>query len=73
MQWLWMLLAKLNLLTLFAEGATFDISSVMTESVSSVQSQLFTVLGIVVPAIVVVVGAVVGVKFGIKWLKSLKG
>lgn len=59
--------------TIFAEGSTFDIASVMTESVSSVQGQLFTVLGIVVPAIVLVVGAVVGVKFGIKWLKSLKG
>lgn len=58
---------------LFSDGAAFDIASVMTESVSSVQGQLFTVLGIVVPAIVLVVGAVVGVKFGIKWLKSLKG
>lgn len=50
---------------------TFDIATVMTDSVSSVQGDLFTVLGIVVPAIVLVVGAVVGVKFGIKWLKSL--
>lgn len=60
--------------TIFTEGsAGFDIASVMTESVSSVQGQLFTVLGIVVPAIVLVVGAVVGVKFGLKWLKNLKG
>ena len=58
--------------TIFTAGTTgFDIESVMIESVNSVQGQLFTVLGIVVPAIVLVVGAVVGVKFGIKWLKSL--
>lgn len=50
---------------------TFDIAQVMTDSVASVQGDLFTVLGIAVPAIAVVTAAVVGVKFGIKWLKSL--
>lgn len=56
-----------------AEGAaaSFDVSKVMEDSVSTVQSQLFSVLGIVVPAIVVVTGAVVGVKFGVSWLKKL--
>lgn len=57
-----------------AEGAAgFDVTAVMTESVNSVQTQLFSVLAVVVPAIVVVVGAVVGVKFGISWIKKIKG
>lgn len=57
-----------------AEGASgFDVTAVMTESVNSVQSQLFGVLAVVVPAIVVVVGAIVAVKFGISWIKKIKG
>ncbi len=60
---------------LSAESAaqTFDIASVMSDAVSTTQGQIFTVLGIVVPAIVLIVGAIVGIKFGIKWLRSIKG
>lgn len=75
-----MLLSKLVSLgltpmALSAEGAasTFDIAAVMKDAVSTTQGQFFTVLAIVVPAIVAVVAAVVGVKFGIKWLRNLKG
>lgn len=50
---------------------TFDLSDLLTTSVGSVQSQLFTVLNIVVPAIVGVLAAVVAVKFGINWMKKL--
>lgn len=58
-----------------AEGAaaTMDITSLMTTSVTSVQTQLFTVLNIVVPAIVGITAAVVAVKFGIKWMKKITG
>lgn len=54
-------------------AAALDISNLMTTSVSSVQTQLFTVLNIVVPAIVGVTAAVVAVKFGIKWMKRITG
>ncbi len=54
-------------------GTTFDVTSIMTDSVKSVQDQIFSVLAIVVPAIVVITGAVVGVKFGISWVKKIKG
>lgn len=60
-------------LTTGEPAASFDVSEVMSSSVSTVQSQIFSVLGIVVPAIVVVVGAIVGVKFGISWLKKIRG
>lgn len=50
---------------------TFDLSDLMTTSVNSVQTQLFDVLKIVVPSIVVITGAVVAVKFGIGWLRKL--
>ena len=68
--------AVLPIATVLAEGGTstgFDVTSVMSESVMSVQSQLFSVLAIVVPAIVAVTAAIVAVKFGINWLKKLKG
>ena len=50
---------------------TFDFTTIMSESVSTVQNQLFTVLGIVVPALAAVTAAVVGVRFGLKWIRSL--
>lgn len=60
------------LLTAGAETG-FDVAAIMTDSVSKVQTQVFTVLGIVVPAIVAIVGAVVCVKFGLSWLKKIRG
>lgn len=53
--------------------AGFDVASIMSDSVKTTQSQIFSVLGIVVPAIVAIVAAVVGIKFGIGWLKKIKG
>lgn len=51
----------------------FDVTTIMQDSVKTVQGQAFSVLAIVVPAIVLITGAVVGVKFGIGWLKKIKG
>lgn len=58
-----------------ADGAasTFDVTSIMSDSVATLQGQIFSVLGVVVPAIVVITGAVVGIKFGINWLKKIRG
>lgn len=53
--------------------AGFDVTTIMSDSVKTTQSQIFSVLGIVVPAIVAIVAAVVGIKFGINWLKKIKG
>ncbi|MCM1233129.1 MAG: hypothetical protein NC489_23660 [Ruminococcus flavefaciens] len=55
------------------DTATFDISSVMDSAVKTTQSQLFSVLGTVVPAIVAITAAVVGIKFGIGWLRKIRG
>lgn len=54
-----------------AASTAFDISKVMTDAVTSVQSDLLKVLTIAVAAAAVIYGAVVGVRFGLKWLKSL--
>ena len=51
----------------------FDVTAVMTDAVTTVQGQLFSVLGIVVPSIVLVTGAIVGIRFGISWLRRLRG
>ena len=52
-------------------ASSFDISKVMTDAVTSVQGDLLKVLAIVVAAAAVIYGAVVAVRFGLKWLKSL--
>ena len=49
----------------------FDLQAIMKAAVESTQNNVLGVLALVVPAIVLVVGAVVSVKFGIKWLRSL--
>ena len=58
---------------LMAAEASFDISELLTTSVTNVQSELFKVIGIVVPAIVAVTAAVIGIKFGIRWMKKITG
>lgn len=53
-------------------AASFDVAAIMQAAVTSVQGQVFTVLGIVVPAAVAIVGAGVAVRYGIGWLRSLR-
>lgn len=54
-------------------AAGFDVTTIMSESVKTTQGQMFSVLAIVVPAIVAIAAAVVGIKFGISWLKKIRG
>ena len=56
-----------------AETAGFDVTTVMSGAVDTTKTQMFSVLGIVVPAIVAITAAVVGIKFGIGWLRKIKG
>lgn len=56
-----------------AAASGFDVASIMSDSVATTQSQIFSVLGIVVPAIVTVTAAVVGIKFGVGWLRKIRG
>lgn len=71
------LIAGSTKLTAFAaEGggdSTFDVTTVMQSAVDTTKSQMLSVLAIVVPAIAVVTAAVVGIKFGISWLKKVRG
>lgn len=52
-------------------AATFDLDGILSSAVSTVQSSIFTTLGVVVPAIVSVLAAVVCVKFGMRWIKKM--
>ena len=71
------LIAGSTKLTAFAsEGSgssSFDVSTVMQSAVDTTKTQMLSVLGIVVPAIVVITASVVGIKFGISWLKKVRG
>lgn len=53
-------------------AASFDVAAIMQAAVTSVQADMFKVLGIAVPAAVTIIGAAVAVRYGIRWLKSLK-
>lgn len=71
-----MLAPKVGAALLSAGGdaaSGFDVTTIMQDSVKTTQGQLFSVLGIVVPAIVAVTAAVVGIKFGINWLRKIRG
>ena len=52
--------------------ASFDVAAIMQSAVTSVQADMFKVLGIVVPVAVTIIGAGVAVRYGIRWLKSLR-
>lgn len=54
-------------------ASSFDVSTVMQTAVDSTQAQMFSVLAIVVPAIIAIVGAVVAIKFGLNWFKRIRG
>ena len=60
-------------LVVLTEGtaATFDLSSVLQTGVDAVKGDIFTALAIVVPVAIAITGAIVGVRFGLKWLRSL--
>ena len=51
----------------------FDVATIISDSVKTTQGQIFSVLAIVVPAIVTIVAAVVCINFGLKWLKKIRG
>lgn len=53
-------------------AASLDVTAIMQAAVTSVQGDIFKVLAIVVPAAVTIVGAGVAVRYGIRWLKSLR-
>ncbi len=54
-----------------AAGTSLDLAGLMTSSVGSIQTQLFTVLNIVIPAIVSILAVVICVNFGMNWLKKI--
>ncbi len=53
------------------EGTGFDLTTIMQGAIDQVKGDVLGVLAIVVPALVLIVGAVVGVRFGMKWLKKM--
>lgn len=54
-------------------ATTFSAQDVVSSAVTSAQSEMMGIIGIVVPAIAAVVVAVVAVKFGLKWIRQIKG
>lgn len=61
----------MNNVIALGEAASFDLQATLTDAITKVQGDILSTLGTVVPAIAVVVGAVVAVNFGLKWLKKM--
>lgn len=58
----------------FAEGsgaASFNLTSIMQSSANEIVSQIMSVLGIVVTAIMSYKGITIAIKFGLTWLKKI--
>lgn len=57
--------------TLAADVATLNVQDIMTTSVNNAQTEMMGILGIAVPVVAGIAVAVVAVKFGLKWIKSI--
>ena len=55
-----------------AAASGFDVASVIKDMVDNVSGQAFSALAVVVPAIGIVVGAGVAVKYGISWIRKIR-
>lgn len=64
-----------NRFGLLLSGAAdpLDVSTVMTSGFQTVQTKVMDVLKIAVPAILGITAVIVAVKFGISWVKKVKG
>lgn len=51
--------------------ATFNSTDVITNMMNGVQSQIYSVLGIVAPIVGSITVAIVLIKFGQKWIKKV--
>ncbi|MCM1305420.1 MAG: hypothetical protein NC306_15145 [Butyrivibrio sp.] len=65
-----------NVVAAAAEGgvpavSSFDLEGILSSAVTTVQGYVFTTLATVVPSIVGIMGVVVAVKFGIRWIKKM--
>lgn len=66
------MLTPITGLLLSAEaGTSFELAPLMTTAIEVVKDNIFEMLAIIIPSAVAIVGAVVAVKFGMKWLKKL--
>lgn len=65
-------LLSVNALAEAGAATSFDVAKIMESAVANVQADMFKVLGIAVPAAVTIIGAGVAVRYGIRWLKSLR-
>ena len=57
---------------LATEGA-LDVTGIMSSAVSTAQTEMMGILTIVVPAVAAITVAVVAVKFGMSWIKKIRG
>lgn len=55
-----------------AEGA-LNVTDIMSGAVGTAQTEMMGILAIVVPAVAAITVAVVAVKFGMSWIKKIRG
>lgn len=57
----------------FASGEGVDASSIVTTAVNSIQSDLMSTISDIAPKAIVVVGAVMAIRFGIAFFSKITG
>ena len=53
--------------------AALNVQDIMTTAVNNAKSEMMGILAIVVPVVAGIVVAVVAVKFGMSWIKKIRG
>lgn len=56
-----------------AEPAQYDMTADMTKGIGDIATQIFAVIGIIVPVVLTIVGAKIGITKAISIFKSLTG
>ena len=65
--------AFLNSAITAGEATAFSAKDIVSSAMTNAQTEMMGILAVAVPVVAAVVVAVVGVKFGLKWIKQIKG
>ena len=68
------MIACFGCIGVFAEEASApDLTSTLSTSFTGIQSQIFTYIGVALPIALGIVAAIFGIKFAIRFFKSIAG
>lgn len=66
-----MMILATGIVSLAVEGDPPDVAALVGAGMTDIQSQLMSILGVVIPVLLAVVGVVVAIRFGLKYAKKV--